>query len=58
LLQFIQRITKKKMVRIGEPMIPTFGGLANIDPFVIGLKLQLLRFIALRSPRPSTTSSS
>jgi hypothetical protein len=32
LLQFIQRITKKKLARIGEPMVPNFGDLANIDP--------------------------
>jgi hypothetical protein len=32
LLQFTQRITKKKLAGIGEPMLPTFGGLANIDP--------------------------
>jgi hypothetical protein len=32
LLQFTQRITKKNLAGIGEPMVPTFGGLANIDP--------------------------
>jgi hypothetical protein len=32
LLQFTQRITNKFMAGIGEPMVPTFGGLANIDP--------------------------
>jgi uncharacterized membrane protein len=32
LLQFTQRIIKKKLAGIGEPMDPTFGGLANIDP--------------------------
>jgi hypothetical protein len=30
LLQFTQRITKKILAGIGEPMVPTFGGLANI----------------------------
>jgi hypothetical protein len=34
LLQFTQRITKKNLAGIGEPMVPTFGGLANIDPTV------------------------
>jgi hypothetical protein len=34
LLQFTQRITKKNLAGIGEPMVPTFGGLANIDPFL------------------------
>jgi hypothetical protein len=32
LLQITQRVTKKKLAAIGEPMVPTFGGLANIDP--------------------------
>jgi hypothetical protein len=32
LLQFIQRITKQNLAEIGEPMVPTFGGLANIVP--------------------------
>jgi hypothetical protein len=32
LLQFTQKITKKNLAGIGEPMVPTFGGLANIDP--------------------------
>jgi hypothetical protein len=32
MLQFTQRITKKKLAEIEEPMVPTFGGLANIDP--------------------------
>jgi hypothetical protein len=34
LLQFTQRIAKKFLSGIGEPMVPTFGGLANIDPKV------------------------
>jgi hypothetical protein len=34
LLQFTQRITKKNLAVIGEPMVPTFGGLANIDPCI------------------------
>jgi hypothetical protein len=34
LLQFTQRITKKILAGIGEPMVPTFGGLANIDPVI------------------------
>jgi hypothetical protein len=32
LLQFTQKITKKNLAGIGEPMVPTFGGLANINP--------------------------
>jgi hypothetical protein len=32
LLQFTQKITKKNLAGIEEPMVPTFGGLANIDP--------------------------
>jgi hypothetical protein len=32
LLQFTQKITNKILAGIGEPMVPTFGGLANIDP--------------------------
>jgi hypothetical protein len=32
LLQFTQKITKKKLAGIGEPMVLPFGGLANIDP--------------------------
>jgi hypothetical protein len=35
LLQFTQRITKKKLAGIGKPMVPNIGGLANIDPLVI-----------------------
>jgi hypothetical protein len=34
LLQFTQKITKKILAGIGEPMAPTFCGLANIDPFL------------------------
>jgi hypothetical protein len=34
LIQFTQKITKKKLAEIGEPMVPTFGGLANIDPYI------------------------
>jgi hypothetical protein len=34
LLQFTERITKKKLAGIGEPMFPSFGGLANIGPEV------------------------
>jgi hypothetical protein len=30
LLQFIQSITKKNLAEIGEPLVPTFGGLANL----------------------------
>jgi hypothetical protein len=33
--QFKQRIAKKHLAGIGEPMVPTFGGLANIDTFLI-----------------------
>jgi hypothetical protein len=32
LLQFTQKITKNFLAGIGEHMVPTFGGLANIDP--------------------------
>jgi hypothetical protein len=30
---FLQ-ILQKNLAGIGEPMVPTFGGLANIDPIV------------------------
>jgi hypothetical protein len=33
LLQISQRITMKNLAGFGEPMVPTFGGLANIDPY-------------------------
>jgi hypothetical protein len=38
LLQFKERITKKYLAEIREPLVLTFGGLANIDPDVFFLE--------------------
>jgi hypothetical protein len=32
---FHKESPKKKMAGIAEPMVPTYGGLANIDPWSI-----------------------
>jgi hypothetical protein len=49
LLQFTQRITKKILAGIGEPMVPTFGGLANIDDPLLLLKTDKLKKRSLKT---------
>jgi hypothetical protein len=40
------------LAEIGEPMVPTFGGLANIDPIVSDATHEILDFhsFVLRTP--------